>query len=44
MTVQAENKTPVPTPDTPLPSAKQPDLQLGIKGNAKKPKGEGMGF
>lgn len=31
-TLQAENRTPVPTPDTP----KQPDLQLGIKGNSKK--------
>lgn len=35
VTVPAENKTPVPTPDTALPSAKQPDLQLGIKGHAK---------
>lgn len=38
MILQAENKTPVPTPDTTIPSLrKQPDLQLGIKGKAKKP-------
>lgn len=41
MTLAAENKTPVPTPDTPLPSAKQPDLHLGIEGNAEEPTEEG---
>lgn len=35
-----ENTTPAPTPALPLaPWAKQPDLQLGEKGNAKKPGG-----
>lgn len=42
MTLTAENKTPVPTPDTPLPSAKQPDLQLGLEGKAEEPPEEGM--